>query len=122
MVDLKTTYLGLKLKNPIIVGASNLMLDLKNIKKMEKAGAAAIVYKSLFEEQIELEKLQLDEMIEEYCKEQNIPILMHIPLDINIARAYSKGIGLVEAMPEWRESFIKLYNEITGLTAERQAA
>jgi len=63
-----------------------------------------------------------DEMIEEYCKEQNIPILMYIPLDINIARAYSKGIGLVEAMPEWRESFIKLYNEIIGLTAERQAA
>ncbi len=68
MVDLKTSYMGLKLKNPVIVGASNLMLDLKNIKKMEKAGAAAIVYKSLFEEQIELEKLQLDDMIEEYSE------------------------------------------------------
>lgn len=68
MVDLKTSYMGLKLKNPVIAGASNLMLDLKNIKKMEKAGAAAIVYKSLFEEQIELEKLQLDDMIEEYSE------------------------------------------------------
>ncbi len=68
MVDLKTSYMGLKLKNPVIAGASNLMLDLNNIKKMEKAGAAAIVYKSLFEEQIELEKLQLDDMIEEYSE------------------------------------------------------
>lgn len=68
MVDLKTSYMGLKLKNPVIVGASNLMLNLENIKRMEKAGAAAIVYKSLFEEQIELEKLQLDDMIEEYSE------------------------------------------------------
>ena len=42
--------MGLKLKNPLIAGASNLMLDLENIKKIEEAGAGAIVYKSLFEE------------------------------------------------------------------------
>ena len=68
MIDLKTSYMGLKLKNPVIAGASNLMLDMENVKKMEQAGAAAIVYKSLFEEQIELETLQLDEMIEEYSE------------------------------------------------------
>jgi dihydroorotate dehydrogenase (fumarate) len=68
MTDLKTSYMGLKLKNPVIAGASNLMLDMDNVKRMEEAGAAAIVYKSLFEEQIELEALQLDEMIEEYSE------------------------------------------------------
>jgi dihydroorotate dehydrogenase (fumarate) len=57
-MDLTTTYLGLKLKNPIIVGASNLVTDLNFLKKLEEAGASAIVYKSLFEEQIQLENLE----------------------------------------------------------------
>jgi len=68
MIDLKTSYMGIELKNPIIAGASNLMLDIGNIKRIEKAGAAAIIYKSLFEEQIQLEQLQLDEMTEEYTE------------------------------------------------------
>lgn len=66
MVDLSTTYMGLKLKNPIIVGASNLVTDSNALKKIEEAGAAAIVYKSLFEEQIQLERYQHDEALEEY--------------------------------------------------------
>lgn len=65
-MDLKTKYLGLELKNPIIVGASNLVSDIDMLKKLEDAGAAAIVYKSLFEEQIQLENLQLDEIQREY--------------------------------------------------------
>ncbi len=66
MVDLKTSFMGLKLKNPIIAGASNLTRNIENIKKLEEAGAAAIVFKSLFEEQIQLESLQLKEISEEY--------------------------------------------------------
>jgi dihydroorotate dehydrogenase (fumarate) len=66
MADLRTTYLGLKLKNPIIVGASNLVSNIDNLKRMEEAGAAAIVYKSLFEEQIQLERLEMDETLSEY--------------------------------------------------------
>jgi len=65
-MDLSTTYLGLKLKNPIIVGASNLVTDLSILKKLEAAGAAAIVYKSLFEEQIHLENLELDQELTGY--------------------------------------------------------
>ena len=52
MIDLKTNYLGLKLKNPIILGASNLVNNLDNVKRAEDKGIAAIVYKSLFEEQM----------------------------------------------------------------------
>ena len=66
MADLTTKYMGLNLKNPIIVGASNFVKDLDNIKKIEEAGAAAIVYKTLFEEQIELERLQLSEELNQY--------------------------------------------------------
>jgi dihydroorotate dehydrogenase (fumarate) len=60
MPDLRTRCFGLDLKNPVIVGASNLVTETDNLVKLEKAGVAAIVYKSLFEEQIQLETLALD--------------------------------------------------------------
>lgn len=60
--------MGIELKNPIIVGASNLVLDENHLKQMEEAGAAAIVYKSLFEEQVQLENLALSEAMEEYTE------------------------------------------------------
>ena len=66
MADLSTTYMGIKLKNPIILGASNLVTKPEVVKELEDAGIAAIVYKSLFEEQIQLESLQLDEDMNEY--------------------------------------------------------
>lgn len=65
-MNLKTKYLGLELKNPIIVGASNLVTDLDMLKKLEDAGAAAIVYKSLFEEQIHLENLESHQEMTDY--------------------------------------------------------
>jgi len=58
--------MGIELKNPIIVGASNLVTDIKMAQKLEEAGAAAIVFKSLFEEQIHLEEAELDEDLHEY--------------------------------------------------------
>ncbi len=66
MVNLNTNYMGIPLKNPIIVGSSNLSSDEKQLKKMEDAGAAAVVYKSLFEEQIQLESLKLGNQLDEY--------------------------------------------------------
>ena len=53
MIDLSTTYLGLKLKNPLVASASPLCEDVDNIRRMEDAGAAAVVLHSLFEEQID---------------------------------------------------------------------
>jgi dihydroorotate dehydrogenase (fumarate) len=58
--------MGIPLKNPLILGASNMVNDIEQIKKAEEAGVAAVVYKSLFEEQIQLESLQFDEEIHEY--------------------------------------------------------
>jgi dihydroorotate dehydrogenase (fumarate) len=59
-MDLTTTYLGLTLRSPLIVGAAApLTEELDNLKKMEDAGAGAIVLHSLFEEQIRKEKLEL---------------------------------------------------------------
>jgi len=60
MVDLTTTYLGLKLKNPLVASPSPLSEKVDNVKRMEQAGIAAIVMYSLFEEQIIHESLELD--------------------------------------------------------------
>lgn len=66
-MDLKTNYMGVELKNPVIVGASNLVTDLGAMRKIEEEGAAAIVYKTLFEEQIHLENLQNYHAQEDYA-------------------------------------------------------
>lgn len=55
MVSTETTYAGLTLKNPLIVGSSGLTNSARRNKEFEKAGAAAIVLKSLFEEQINMQ-------------------------------------------------------------------
>lgn len=66
MADLRTRYMGLELRSPVIVGANNLVKNTDNLKRMEDAGAGAVVYKSLFEEQILLENLELAEARAEY--------------------------------------------------------
>ena len=63
MIDLSTTYLGLQLKNPLVVSASPLSEDLDKIRLMEDAGASAVVLHSLFEEQINLENQVLDQYL-----------------------------------------------------------
>ena len=52
MINLETKYMGLNLKNPIIIASSGLTNSVEKIKDLEKAGAGAIVLKSIFEEQI----------------------------------------------------------------------
>ena len=60
MTDLSTTYLGLRLKNPLVASASPLSKKIDRAKKLEDAGIGAIVMYSLFEEQIIHESLELD--------------------------------------------------------------
>lgn len=55
MINLETNYLGLKLRNPLIISSSGMTNSLEKLKKLEEAGAGAIVLKSLFEEQINFE-------------------------------------------------------------------
>ena len=61
MGNLQTRYMGITLSNPIIAGASDLTSNVDSIKRIEEAGAGALVLKSLFEEQIQLEKMKLEE-------------------------------------------------------------
>ena len=64
--NLKTTYMGIELKSPIILGACNISDDLSELKKAEQNGVGAIVFKSLFEEQIQLERLQFEDRLTQY--------------------------------------------------------
>jgi dihydroorotate dehydrogenase (fumarate) len=63
MIDLTTKYLGLTLKNPLVVSASPLSEDLGNIRRMEDSGVSAVVLPSLFEEQIQVESNTLDQFL-----------------------------------------------------------
>lgn len=64
MVDLSTTYMGIKLGHPVVPSASPLSRDISTIKAMEDAGASAVVMHSLFEEQIEFEADRLAHFLE----------------------------------------------------------
>ncbi len=63
MIDLSTTYLGLKLRTPLVSSASPLAQEISNVRRLEDAGASAITLASLFEEQLRLETLELNERL-----------------------------------------------------------
>jgi dihydroorotate dehydrogenase (fumarate) len=60
MVDLTTDYIGLKLANPLVPSATSLSRDMDSARRLEDAGASALVMHSLFEEKIEAEEHQMD--------------------------------------------------------------
>jgi len=80
-MDLSTQYLGFPLKNPIVASASPLSRTLDGIRRLEDAGAAAVVMYSLFEEQINLESRQLDHYLS-YGTESFAEALSYFP-DLN---------------------------------------
>jgi dihydroorotate dehydrogenase (fumarate) len=78
-MDLTTTYLGLKLRSPLVVGAAaSLTEDIDNIKRMEDVGAAAVVLHSLFEEQLRQEQFELHHHLE-YGTESFAEALTYFP-------------------------------------------
>ena len=71
MIDLSTTYMGLSLRSPLIIGSSGLTRSIDNLKQMEAKGAGAVVLKSLFEEQIKYEVRKVfsyDDMVGAYTE------------------------------------------------------
>ncbi|MGM0675666.1 MAG: dihydroorotate dehydrogenase-like protein [Spirochaetota bacterium] len=66
MANLESSYMGIHLDSPLVVGACSLTSHMKAIKKVEEAGAGAFVIKSLFEEEIQLEKYKMEEDIAMY--------------------------------------------------------
>ena len=68
-MNLRTRYLGLDLRNPLIAGAGPLNGQLDNIRRLEDLGAGAIVLPSIFEEQIEHEQGMIDQLIYDWDRQ-----------------------------------------------------
>ncbi len=77
-MDLSTTYMGLKLKNPVVASASPLSQSVDSVKAMEDAGASAVVVYSLFEEQITHESGELDHYLS-YHADSNAEAANYFP-------------------------------------------
>ena len=77
-IDLTTKYMGLELKNPLVVAACPLCGDADTLKRLEDAGAAAAVLPSLFEEQIEHDEQEVNKLYE-YQTESFAESLSHFP-------------------------------------------
>ncbi len=65
MANLSTNYMGVALQTPIVVGASNMVMREETLRQLQNNGAGAIIFKSLFEEQLHLEELEISEITQE---------------------------------------------------------
>ena len=81
MNNLNTSYMGIGLRSPVILGASELSANTDMLKKAEEQGAGAVVYKSLFEEQIQMENLYHDEKVSQYNDIHAEMITLHPDID-----------------------------------------
>jgi len=123
MADLRSTYMGIALKNPIIVGANYLVSNLDYLKRFEDAGAAAVVYKTLFEEQISLEKIQFQNELSEYDERGAEMIHIHPHMEhsgpaehlFNLSRAKEAlGIPLIASLNcVYQETWLEYAKEIS---------
>ena len=96
MANLKTHFLGLKLKNPVIAGSSGLTNSVDNVKKLEDLGAGAVILKSIFEEQILHETRQDMEVSFAGSHPEAMDYLERLTMEHSI----SKYLDLIEAAKE----------------------
>jgi len=106
--SIKDSDFCLLVTEPTPFGLNDLVLAVETVKKLEvpcgiiinRAGAN-------------------DDKLEEFYLKERIPVLMTIPLNMEIARLYSRGITLARGMPQWRERFISLFKQIQEQVDER---
>lgn len=102
-MDLTTTYLGLTLKHPIVASASPLAQSVEGVRRLEDAGAAAVVLPSLFEEQIEHESHQLDHYLS-YGAESYPEALSYFP-DLD---TYRVGPDAYLSLVSWAREAVEI--------------
>ena len=74
MTDLSTGYLGMRLRNPLVVSASPLSDRIETLRQLEACGAAAVVMRSLFEEQIEQIRAVDPSLQQALCHMMDLPV------------------------------------------------
>lgn len=113
-MDLTTTYLGLKLKNPLVASASPLSERLDTVRKLEEAGIAAVVMYSLFEEQIIHESLELDHFLD-YGTDSYSEALTYLP---NIGRFSIGPEKYLDHLTQLKKSVnIPIIGSLNGVSA-----
>lgn len=88
MKNLETSYMGISLGSPVILGACELSSELDTLKKAEQEGASAVVYKTIFEEQIQIENLQHEELVTEYDDIHAEMVTLHPNIERSEAEYY----------------------------------
>ena len=112
-MDLSTSYLGFELPHPLVVGASPLTADLDTVRRLEDAGAAAIVMNSLFEEQLVGEQLATSQAIDEPA-ESFAEALTYLPTPPNFSvgpEAYLDQVRRIKAAVD-----IPVVGSLNGVT------
>jgi MinD superfamily P-loop ATPase len=105
--SIKDSHFCLLVTEPTPFGLNDLVLAVETVRELNIALAVVLNRAGVG-----------DKKVEAYCRKENIPILLTIPLDTEIARLYSKGITLAEGKPEWREKFIGLFRKIEEMVDE----
>jgi len=106
----KGSHFCLLVTEPTPFGLNDLMLAVEMVKDLEIACGVVLNRAG-----------NGDEKVLEYCRAQNIPVLLNIPLDTDIARMYSRGITLAEGCPQWQQDFNGLFNKITEIVDARNS-
>lgn len=106
--SIKDTDFCLLVTEPTPFGLNDLMLAVETLRMLQLPCGVIINRAGIG-----------DENIERYCLRENIPILLHIPLDSKIAGFYSRGLTLAQSMPEWKDRFVAVFNRIKEIVGER---
>jgi len=108
VASIKGSDFCLLVTEPTPFGLNDLILAVETVKKLEVPCGVVINRSGAG-----------DNGVEEYCCKENLPVLLTIPLDTEIARLYSRGVTLVEGMPQWKAKFTELYDRIQEFVDER---
>lgn len=106
--SIKDSDFCLLVTEPTPFGANDLILAVETVKEL-KVPCGVVINRAGVG----------DGKVEEYCLRDGIPVLLTIPLDTEIARLNSRGITLVEGMPQWKEGFMKLFDRIREIMNAR---
>lgn len=102
--SIKGSDFSLLVTEPTPFGLNDLRLAVETLKKLEIPYGVVINRSNIG-----------DNQVKEYCLEQDIPVLMTVPLDRNIAVAYSKGETIIKTRPDYREKFLGLFRKIVAI-------
>jgi MinD superfamily P-loop ATPase len=106
----KNSDFCLLVTEPTPFGLNDLSLAVETVKEL-KIPCGVVINRNV----------NSDGEVERYCKEEGLPVLLTIPLDIEIARLYSRGITMVKGMPPWEKSFVELYQKIQEIVSARNS-